>query len=110
MPRFFLHYCEGESLYPDVAGTEFPNLDQARVQAVRWANDMLMECLSVRGTNERHYEIADESGAVAAIVRFNETASVVFGTPAPRPLPKSPRAPIGRSQSRWRRTLWELGF
>jgi len=42
MPRYFFHVHDGET-YPDMQGTEFPNLLAARMEAVRFIAALLAE-------------------------------------------------------------------
>jgi len=42
MPRYFFHIDNGEFV-PDPTGTELPDLDAARLEAVRAAGEMIIE-------------------------------------------------------------------
>lgn len=42
MPRYHFHVTDGRD-YPDLQGTVFPDLDAARVEAVRFSGDLLKD-------------------------------------------------------------------
>lgn len=42
MPRYFFHVCDGED-YPDLHGTELPDVNAARKEAVRFGGALLSD-------------------------------------------------------------------
>ena len=43
MPRYFFHIADGDDAFIDNEGTEFPNLDAGRDEAVRTSAEMLRD-------------------------------------------------------------------
>ena len=63
MPRYFLHIRDGDELIPDEEGTELPDLDAAKAEAIAGARDILAEKLrSGERLDGEVIEIADEAG------------------------------------------------
>jgi hypothetical protein len=73
MPRFFLHVRDGEKLFKDGEGQEFPSLAEARTEAVLSARE-LMAALMVAGRqpDQSRLEVADDSGAVMLVMPFED--------------------------------------
>jgi hypothetical protein len=74
MPRYYLHFRDGNDLGEDPEGIVLPDLDAAYAQALVMArgmrhiwSDFLPEVL-----NEMAFEIADEIGRMLMVVPFSE--------------------------------------
>lgn len=62
MPRYFFHTADG-ALSPDKDGTELPDLDAARMEAVKLAGEVISKQPDlVTGTGEFRVEVADAAG------------------------------------------------
>ena len=86
MPRYFFHVRDGRDM-PDLEGTELANIDEARVEAVRFAGSLLNE----HGTQfwqgqNWHMKVTDETGLMFFQLDFTATES-----PSVRHLPFKPR-------------------
>ena len=75
MTRFFFHVRNGEDdLSLDQEGQEFADLDAARREAMNASREMLSEKLLHGGAlGQRQIEIANEEGAVLAVVKAKDT-------------------------------------
>jgi hypothetical protein len=74
MPRYFFHIHDGEDL-PDTDGTELPDLETARNEAVRVAGHVLTH-IGAKFWDQEHgsewtLDIADEQGTILAKLRFS---------------------------------------
>ena len=76
MPHFYLHLREGERLLKDPDGREYRSLDDARVEAVLSARELMSaRVLAGKRLNHSRFEIADASDNVVLIVWFEEAIS-----------------------------------
>ncbi|RYF38270.1 MAG: hypothetical protein EOO38_25035 [Cytophagaceae bacterium] len=70
MPRYFFHVIDGRAML-DTEGTEFPNLEKARSEAVRTAGSIIAsEGIEAWGNNRWRMVLADEKGAVLFSLDF----------------------------------------
>jgi hypothetical protein len=78
MPRFFLHSRDRASLNTDVEGQEFPEIEEARAEALRVGKQAIADHLKGGGKLSaviaRSIEIADETGMLKSVVTFAEAA------------------------------------
>jgi hypothetical protein len=73
MPRFFFHIRDRDGLTEDPEGTELPDLDAARTDALAAARDILAERIAKDGrTGDPRFEIRDEAGRLLATVPFRD--------------------------------------
>ena len=73
MPRFFLHLKSGDALIEDIEGSELPNPEAARKQALWGAREMLAD--TIRGGDDLRVEafvIVDEQGRQLVSVPVTE--------------------------------------
>ena len=71
MPRFYFHIRDGETLIEDPDGSELPDLEAARVEALEGARTILAEKVKAGAVVDgQRFEIVDESGAVRATLPF----------------------------------------
>ena len=73
MPRFFLHLKCGNALIEDFEGSELPNPEAARTQALRGAREMLAD--AIRGGNDLKVEafvVQDKHGREVMSVSITE--------------------------------------
>lgn len=99
MPRFFFHRTDG-GIDPDQEGTEMPDLDAARIEAVRFAADSVKESpeLVWSGSTFR-IEVSDETGMLLSTVIVLEIeAPAARGIRGQRSLDAELR---NRSSDRW---------
>jgi hypothetical protein len=73
MPHLYLHLRDGERLLKDPDGREFRSLDDARVEAILSARE-LMAARVLAGRKPKHsrFEIADVNENVVLTVWFEE--------------------------------------
>lgn len=71
MTKFFFHTRNGNDYTEDQEGTDLPDLDSARHEAILAAREMMAEML-IEGkiVNGKVFEIADERGTIVAVVPF----------------------------------------
>jgi hypothetical protein len=70
MPRYFFHVRDGVVM-PDEDGTELPNAEAARKQAVRFAGEVLQECDESFWTEaDWRVWVTDETGDTICALRF----------------------------------------
>ncbi|WP_129222237.1 DUF6894 family protein [Lichenibacterium ramalinae] len=76
MPRFFFHHTDG-AFDPDNEGTEYPDLTTARMEAVRYAGELVRDSPDEvwKGDTFR-IEVSDEGGMLLCTV-------VILGLDAP---------------------------
>jgi hypothetical protein len=76
MPHFYLHHRDGETLLKDPDGREFRSLDEARLEAILSARELMSaRVLAGRKPNHGRFEIADASNNVVLVVWFEEAIS-----------------------------------
>ncbi len=72
MPRFFFHIRDGTYL-PDTEGTELPNIEAARIQAVRASGEAIRD-LGVKFWDyqgEWAMNVTDEAGNKVVTLKFS---------------------------------------
>ena len=76
MPRFYFHVHDDEPTIDDV-GLDFPDLDAARLDALRGTREIAAEQV-VQGYLKLHHrvEVQDEGGAVVALITFGDAVAV----------------------------------
>jgi hypothetical protein len=76
--RYFLHMRRGEELIQDPDGTELPNLDAVRAEAIQGARQILAQnVMSGSVVTGRKFEICDEQGKVLLVVPFSEAVKLI---------------------------------
>ena len=69
MSRYFLHLRDGDELIEDLEGSEFPDLEAARAEAIGAARDFVADqARSGRIMDQWQYEIWDAAGRMLAAV------------------------------------------
>lgn len=70
MPRYFFHVVDGRD-YPDLQGTLLDNLQAARLEAVRFAGDLLSHNVESFWTGgEWTIQVADGTGKTLLTLKF----------------------------------------
>lgn len=70
MPRYFFNVRDGRD-YPDLRGGEFEDLDAARVEAVRFVGQLLVDrAADFWAGHEWLLEVADEKGLILFVLIF----------------------------------------
>ena len=73
VPRFFLHIRDGDELLEDPDGSDHPDLETARAEAIAGARDLLAAQLKAgKPLDGQQIEICDEAGRLLATVRFRD--------------------------------------
>ncbi len=73
MPRFYFHLRDDAGLMRDTEGSELPDLDAARAEAVADARSLVAEWLRMgQVVDGRRFEIADEAGQVLAVIPLRD--------------------------------------
>ena len=73
MPRYFLHLRADGRLIEDPDGSLLANLEEAHLEAVHGARDILAEQLRCGvPLNGQQFEICDEAGTLVDTVRFRD--------------------------------------
>ena len=73
MPRYFFHVRDGHDM-PDDIGTELPNAQEARVQAVDLAGRLITEqARTFADGTQWHLEVTDERGMILFRLDFMAT-------------------------------------
>src|SRR3954466_12516543 len=73
MPRFFFDFRQGADRCADSEGTEFPNVEQAYLEAVKGAQDMWSELLRQRRDPRRcSFEVRDAQRQMLFVLPFQE--------------------------------------
>jgi hypothetical protein len=73
MPHFYLHLRDGDRLIEDQEGSELPDLDAARQQAMAGAREILAgKMLAGEVVNGQRFEITDEAGVVVCSLPLKE--------------------------------------
>lgn len=87
MPRYFFHVEDGRS-FPDLDGVELPDLDAARIEAVRLLGGMLRdEAETFWQGDDWRMSVADAGGMALFTIDFMATMAPVLQNIRP------PRAP-----------------
>lgn len=76
--RYFLNIRRGEELIYDLDGSDLPDLDAVRVEAIEGAREILAQNVK-KGTviAGRKFEVCDEEGTVVAIIPFSDAVELV---------------------------------
>ncbi|MBZ9936933.1 hypothetical protein LB518_11555 [Mesorhizobium sp. BR1-1-16] len=79
MPRYFFHQVRRGGLIEDLEGSELPDIDVARGEAIDGAREMMMSDAIHAGIDisSRRFEITDEQGAVVLSLSFTEAIALV---------------------------------
>ena len=72
MPRYYFHVRSGSDLARDPEGSDLPDIDAARKQAVGMACRAWSERPPESTDNNETFEITDEAGQVVLKVPFSE--------------------------------------
>ena len=72
MPRYFFHIRQGGALGRDAEGTELPDIEAARHEAVERACAIWSKTPPDPDHNDHTFEIADERGETVLVVSFSE--------------------------------------
>jgi hypothetical protein len=73
MPMFFFHIRDSSDLIEDPEGTDLPNLEAARADALVSARMMLADLLRAgKAVDGRRIEITDTTGQVLAVVPLRD--------------------------------------
>jgi hypothetical protein len=71
MPRYFFHVHDGQEM-PDREGVELPGLDEARMQAITTAGEIIRQHPDVIwNAGEWQMDVTDETGAPVFTLRFS---------------------------------------
>jgi len=71
MPRYFFHQVTRAGTVHDLEGTDLPDLEHARLDAVRDARHLMSDSIRCgRDISSRLIQICDEAGKVQLILRF----------------------------------------
>ncbi len=69
MPRFYFHIRDGDTLIEDHDGSDLPDLEAARSEALAGARSILAEKVKAGEViNGRRFEIVDENGELRAVL------------------------------------------
>jgi hypothetical protein len=73
MPRYFFHQMTRQGIISDLEGFEFPDIEQARLEAIQDARHLMADAIR-RGLDisSRIFHICDEGGDAVAVVTFQE--------------------------------------
>jgi hypothetical protein len=71
MPIYYFHIRDGDQLEVDPDGTELPDLNAARVEALKVAQELMSEVADLG--QDTVIEIADGDGQTILIVPFSDT-------------------------------------
>lgn len=73
MQTFYFHVRDGDALIEDPDGSDLPDLEAARAEALLAAREAVAEALRAgRAVDGRRFEIADDAGRVLASVGFRD--------------------------------------
>lgn len=76
MPRYFFHHATKAGVVRDLEGTDLPDLEQARAEAILDARSLMSDAiLQGRDISSRSIQITDEEGKVHLVVPFVETVA-----------------------------------
>jgi hypothetical protein len=74
MPRYFFHQVTKAGLVRDVEGTDLPDLEHARTEAIMDARSLMSDAIREgRDISSRSIQITDEQGSVLLTVPFAGT-------------------------------------
>jgi hypothetical protein len=73
MPRYYFHLYDGPDVVPDDTGMDLADIQEARIEAIKSARDILADQLRAgEALDGQLIEIADEKGTVLGIVKFKD--------------------------------------
>jgi hypothetical protein len=73
MPIYFFNLRDGDDIVPDETGMDLADLDDARLEAVRSARDILADQLRAgQELDGQLIEIADERGQVLDVMKLRD--------------------------------------
>lgn len=73
MPSFYFHVRDGDALFEDPDGSELPDLEAARAEAVTAAREAFAELIRRgKAAASRRFEIADGAGRILATVGLRD--------------------------------------
>jgi hypothetical protein len=73
MPVFYFNVITGGKAIADLEGTDLPNLEAARSDAIADARELMSAAvLDGRDISQRQIEICGESGDILLVVRFTD--------------------------------------
>lgn len=77
MPRFYLHVCNGSGFVQDEEGQELPDLDAARLAAIRSARDIMASDVQ-RGILDlsSFIEVEDEERRLVLSLSFQQAVDM----------------------------------
>jgi hypothetical protein len=77
MPRYYLHVCNGTGFVQDEEGQDLPNLDAARLVAMRSARSIMASDVQ-RGMLDlsSFIEVEDEDGKLVLTLGFQEAVDL----------------------------------
>lgn len=71
MPTFYFHVRDGAGLTEDPDGSDLPDLEAARAEALAAARDILAERIKrAKNPDRRRFEIHDDAGRMLGTVPF----------------------------------------
>jgi hypothetical protein len=77
MPRYYFHIREGDKFERDPEGSEHASPEEARREALAAAREMVAEAvLHDELIDGRTFEVADENGALVAVVAFKSVIRI----------------------------------
>jgi hypothetical protein len=76
MPRYFFHTVAGDGRREDFEGSDLPDLEQARLEAIKDARAMMSDAiLAGRDISSRHMEVCNELGEILLKVQFKDAVT-----------------------------------
>jgi hypothetical protein len=73
MPRYYLHIRDEGRLVEDPDGSDLPDLEAARAEALEGARNILAAKVKAgKLIDDQRFEITDETGAVLAVVPLKD--------------------------------------
>jgi uncharacterized protein DUF6894 len=76
MPRYFFNIVDPDGTIPDTEGSELPDIDAVREEALASAREMIAETIKNGGkVDGRSFRIEDITGAVDLTLAFKDAVS-----------------------------------
>lgn len=76
MPRYFFHQVTQAELIYDLEGTELPDLEHARREAIRDARHLMAEAIRAgQDISSRSIQVCDEGGSILMTLPFSEAVT-----------------------------------
>jgi hypothetical protein len=76
MPRYFFHTVAGDGRREDFEGSDLPDLEKARREAIKDARAMMSDAvLAGRDISSRRIEVCNELGEILLKVQFRDAVS-----------------------------------